>query len=228
MERLRDLVGRVPARWRYVLCAVLGAVVGALVFAIASRPSSATCPSANRRLLRLDCWDWGDAATWATGLLTAVLVAAAVWQLADARQQAIWKQARAVPVTLSEKYPDGLDGDVIYKMTVHNLSDLPIFGVSPMYTSVDTWDSMMETPGDDRNLMPGETFKLRKKLPRLNFLGVSFADASHRVWVVTVLLSHEHPRLVPYEVFVRLVARHDAEVREKQKENKRLRSLPGY
>jgi hypothetical protein len=214
-----------------VLTGLLGAAIGALLVAVLSRPSSSTCPSANQRLFRPDCWDWGDAATWVTGILTAVLVAAAVWQLADARRQEIWRQARAIPVTLHEQRLGayGEDGDdVDYMMTVHNLSEQPISRVSPLYTAGGYWSAMLERPGDTRYLMPKESFDLRQTLPPdLDFLGVFFIDAADREWVVT-LLPPFADRLLPYRAFTDVVVRHDAKERARQHEVERLQKMTGY
>lgn len=230
VKRVHDVARWFATRWRFVLSGLLGAAIGALLVAVLSRPSSPTCPSANQRLFRPDCWDWGDAATWVTGILTAVLVAAAVWQLADARRQGIWRQARAVPVTLHEQRlsaygEDGDDAD--YVMKVHNLSDQPISRVSPLYTAGGYWSAMLESPGDTRYLMPKESFELRETLPDLDFLGVFFIDAADREWVVT-LLPLFADRLLPYRAFTDAVVRHDAKERARQHEVERLQRMTGY
>jgi hypothetical protein len=145
-------------------------------------------------------WDWGDVATWVTGIFTAGTLMLGLYLLRRDSTKEQSSQARSV-VVFEEGGVDTESGGVGAAIHIWNFSERPIFNLELHWQTKDGTGG----PGGDIQwfLEPGgrtsTTYELPNESPRI-YLGIYFDDVEGNAWVFN-LLTH---KLEPERSFVRM------------------------
>lgn len=153
-------------------------------------------------------WNWGDVATWVTGIFTAGPLLLALHTLRRDQKREVTRQAKSIAI-FEDWELDHETSDATIEISIWNYSDRPIFHLSFLWFYT-TWESpvgigeILEGPGEivEKVLQPGMGATVTHILgsdSSFGFRGLIFQDIERETWVVNVA----EDELWTYDKFVK-------------------------
>lgn len=182
-----------------------------------------------QELFRPDLWDWGDVATWATGIFTAAPLFLALALLQRERKRELSRQAKATVAFADWDYEHVADLDDQSEqgkahVTVHiwNYSDRPIFQVLFFWkysagSGPETWDNYDSSPSLVASaLEPGKEVVIKRTVvggvdQEFAYSGVMFDDTDRNTWAID-LDQYRKDRLMTHKEWLKWIHRTEGEL----------------